>query len=121
MIFTSTSGESLGIKDPLKVAIPRPFFVSNRNIQRLAEEENIAGSAEGFLIQKQKKSKNSQKKKCLGEQCSNQAKRDCENEMCKKCCRRSGDPCEAHENPLDAFEPQSYESDIKFYKIEPKG
>ena len=100
------------------MTVPRPSANSNN---KLAEEESSVAAVEGISIMKHKKGKNSQKKTCLGERCSNQAKRDCDNDMCKKCCRRSGDPCEAHEDPLDVFKPPSYESDFRFYKVEPKG
>lgn len=105
-------GETFGVKEPLKISTPRTLN-HHKKIQEISDQEakQITEAAKG--------KQNAQSRKCHGKGCPNQKKKDCDNEMCGRCCRKSGEYCDVHEDAIDVYMPPSYESSYKFHKVEP--
>ncbi|XP_048587895.1 uncharacterized protein LOC5509825 isoform X2 [Nematostella vectensis] len=103
-------GDIFGIKDPLKVATPRVLKRNQKLLGMPEQEANIINT-------KKQKAKSH---KCSGGGCPNQSKRDCDNAMCGKCCRKTGKSCDVHED-FSAYVPPEWDSGLgfKFHKVEP--
>ena len=106
------SGETFGVKEPLKISTPRTLN-QHKKIQEVSELEAKQ------ISETSKANQNPQSRKCQGKGCPNQKKKECDNNMCGKCCRNIGEACDIHEDAFDVYAPPSYESSYKFHKIEP--
>lgn len=58
-------------------------------------------------------------RKCQGKSCPNLNKKDCDNLMCGRCCKKSGNTCAVHEDPFDVYMPPEYKSSHHFRMLEP--
>lgn len=105
-------GETFGVKEPLKISTPRTLN-HHKKIQEVSDQEAKQ------ITEATKGNQNPQSRKCHGKGCPNQKKKDCDNYMCGRCCRNSGESCDAHEDAFDVYIPPSYESSHKFHKVEP--
>ena len=106
----------MGIKQPLKICVPRPDTKRWPKIREIAREGTAAIQQETHTAKVK-----ANQKKCRGEKCSNQAKRDCDNSMCGRCCRKSQEVCSVHEPDAGARAVTSYVTDRGFYHLEPRG